>query len=313
MKSRAFPLVLVPIIASGCGSAGEGRLSSTNDRAHARVGAEGGTTDLFRFAIVGDTRPAVEDDTAGYPTDVISQIWQDVAAEQPTPTFAIMTGDYMYAETSGEEVNPQLDLYLSARAAFPNVAYPAMGNHECASFTFTNCGPGTLLGETANYRGFIDRLLSPIQKTTPYYTIHIDAEDGVWTSKFVFVAPNAWNDDQAAWLDAELSTPTTYTFIVRHESRSIWYAPGTSASNDIIDRYPYTLLLEGHTHTFSYSPDTREVITGIGGAPLAGSINYGYVVAERRNDGAIQFIAKDYLSKQVFQTFAVNPDGSPAQ
>src|SRR5439155_10455936 len=40
---------------------------------------------LFRFAVVGDTRPANEDDVGGYPTGVIGLIWRDVEASQPHP------------------------------------------------------------------------------------------------------------------------------------------------------------------------------------------------------------------------------------
>src|SRR5271167_1989529 len=69
---------------------------------------------LFRFAVVGDTRPANIDDVDGYPTAVITQIWADVEATVPHPDFAISTGDYMDANpaTKPSTVDGQLDHYL---------------------------------------------------------------------------------------------------------------------------------------------------------------------------------------------------------
>ncbi|MFO0572054.1 MAG: hypothetical protein U0263_40905 [Polyangiaceae bacterium] len=63
----------------------------------------------------------------------------------------------------------------------------------------------------------MSKLLNPTGQTVPYYTKNVNAADGAWTAKFVFVAPNAWTDAQGTWLEAELAKPTTYTFIVRHE------------------------------------------------------------------------------------------------
>src|SRR5438477_7361806 len=78
----------------------------------------GGAISELRFAIVGDTRPPSPDDTANYPTPIITKIWQDIEAESPHPQFAISTGDYMFASTFRSEQIPQLDKYLAARAVF---------------------------------------------------------------------------------------------------------------------------------------------------------------------------------------------------
>src|SRR5215471_3730617 len=105
----------------------------------------------LRFAIVGDTRPANEDDTPQYPTAIITQIWQDVAGESPMPPFGISTGDYMNASPGGGQQNAQLDQYLSARTHYPRDVYAAMGNHECTGSSLSNCGAGAQDGETPNY------------------------------------------------------------------------------------------------------------------------------------------------------------------
>jgi hypothetical protein len=286
---------------TGAGGGSVGPITGT-------VGPTGGKLSNLAFAIVGDTRPPTPNDTANYPTAIITKIWQDVHAENPP--FAIMTGDYQFSlPSSGAEAGKQLDLYVQAKSAFANIAFPAMGNHECTGATASNCGPGNKDGMTATYTTYLAKLLQPIGQKAPYYSIHVDATDGSWTSKFVFVAANAWDSSQGAWLTAELGKPTTYTFVVRHESSDANTAPGVTPSDAIIQKFPYTVLLVGHTHTFQYQPASHQIITGNGGAPLGGAVPYGYVIATRRADGAIVFQAKDYSTMKSFQTFAIKPDG----
>ena len=57
---------------------------------------------------------------------------------------------------------------------------------------------------------------------------------------------------------------------------------------------------------------TLAILTGSGAPLTAGGTFYGYVLARRRADGAIQFEAHDYLNNSVVDSFAVNADGSPA-
>jgi hypothetical protein len=268
------------------------------------------------FAVVGDTRPPVEDDTEGYPTEIIERIWQNVQAESPRLPFAVSTGDYMYASLTKSEQTPQLDLYFNARSAYSGPVYAAVGNHECATATSSNCGTGTLGGQqvykiTRNYSTFLDRFVRPFGISDPWYTVHVSAADGSWTAKIVVVAANAWVDAQADWLDAAMSEATDYTFVIRHEPSYATEAPGTDPSQTIINRHPYTLLIVGHSHKYQHI-NGREVIVGNGGAPLTSGSNYGYAVIHRRPDGAIQLDSKDYMTKAVVDTFAVNPDGSPA-
>ena len=276
------------------------------------------TLDELYFAVVGDTRPPVSDDTAGYPTAIITQIWQDVQAESPRPPFALATGDYMYASTSGREQMPQLDLYFQARSAYSGQLFAAIGNHECTTATASNCGTGTLNGKpvyqvTSNYTTFLDRFVRPLGLYNPWYAVHIDASDRSWTAKVVIVAANAWVDAQATWLEGALSVPTDYTFIVRHEQSSVTETPGVAPSNAIIARHPYTLLIVGHSHRYQHL-SAREVIIGNGGAPLANTGNYGYGIVLQRSDGSLQVDMYDYQSgtPDTKFRFAVKPDGTPA-
>lgn len=271
---------------------------------------QGGELAELTFAIVGDTRPALIEDTAGYPTAIATKIWQGVQATNVP--FAVTTGDYMFATAWGSQSAPQLDLYLKAAAGYTGLRLPAMGNHECTGATTSNCGLNGKDGQSKNYQSYMSKMIAPLGLQKPYYTFHVAAVDKNWTAKFVFIAANAWDPAQAQWLDAEMAKPTTYTFVVRHEPTDANTAPGVKPSEQIISKYPVTLRLVGHTHTYSHKAATHEVVVGNGGAPLSGSVNYGYVTAKRRADDAIEFHAVDYSSGKVFSTFAVNADGSPA-
>jgi hypothetical protein len=279
------------------------------------VGNDGGAVSRLYFAVVGDSRPASIDDTAGYPTAIITQIYSKLAALNPMPTFAVSTGDYMFASTSGGQASPQLDLYLGARAKYPGVEFPTMGNHECTGATASNCGPGSTNGATDNYNQFLTKLLAPLGQTTPYFEVDIAASDSSWTSKFLFVAANAWSQAQSDWLTAAMSRATTYTFIVRHEEASANTAPGVTPSEAIMAQHPYTLSIVGHTHTYSHYAGSREVIVGNGGAPLTSGKNYGFGVVSQRADQVLDIDMIDYstgLADSAFH-FAVKPDGTATQ
>jgi hypothetical protein len=292
---------------SGSGSGGGGN-GATGGGGGSSSGATAGDASLV-FAVVGDTRPAIPDDERGYPTDIITKIYTGIAAHSPQPSFVVGTGDYQFSEVTSPDA--QLDLYLGARKGFAGPFYPAMGNHECTGATASNCGAGGKDGTTKQYSGFLSKMLAPIAQTSPYYTITTSAKDSSWTAKFVFVAANAWTSDQGTWLDAQLAAQTTYTFVVRHEPAGDTQAPGVAPSEAILAKHPYTLALVGHTHTFRRS-GAREVIVGNGGAPLTGSVNYGWALVQRRADGAIQIDMIDYDTGKPTSGFALKADGSPA-
>jgi hypothetical protein len=276
------------------------------------IGSNGGTESTLYFAIIGDTRPAVINDTSAYPTTVITKIFSDVNALSPMPPFVVTTGDYMFASTSGTESTKQLSLYLGARKGYSGVDFPAMGNHECTGATASNCGSGNTDGITTNYTAFMTDMLGPISKSSPYYVINVNSTTNAWTAKFVFVAANAWDSTQASWFDSALSTTTTYTFIIRHESSTASTAPGVSPSETIMKKHPYTMSIVGHAHTYSH-PTTKEVLFGNGGAPLA-SGSYGYGLVTQRSDGAVQVDAIDYSSGTADTSFrfALKADGTIA-
>jgi hypothetical protein len=302
---------------SGTGTAhttGVGATTTGAGGAGGNFGINGGTLDALNFAIVGDTRPTNENDTASYPTAVITKIWQEVEATSPHPAFALGTGDYQFASTTGANSGLQVGLYMTARATFTGPFFPTMGNHECTGATASNCVAGADGTNTTNLAAFLTKMLAPIQQTKPYYEIDIASTTaGAWTAKFVFVAANAWDATQSAWLDAALAKTTTYTFVLRHERSDVTTTPGVSPSAAIIVKHPFTALIVGHTHTYYHDPSTREIVVGNGGAPLGGNVNYGYVVANQRaSDGAIEFQSIDYSTGKSIDSFGLKPDGTPA-
>jgi hypothetical protein len=296
---------------AACGGAGV--VFDGGSEVSGSVTASGGAVSRLYFAVVGDTRPPNPDDIAGYPTAIIDGIFTDVAAMKPTPSFVVSTGDYMFATTTGTEQGPQMDLYLAARAKYAGPQFPAMGNHECTGATASNCGTGNADGITPNYTTFLTRMLAPIGQTLPYYVVHVSAVDASWTAKLVFIAANAWDATQQAWLDQALAETTTYTFVVRHESASANTAPGVTPSEAITAKHPYTLEIVGHTHTYSH-PSPKVALVGNGGAPLSGSGNYGFGVFSQQSDGSIAVDMIDYASGLADGTFhfAVKADGTAA-
>lgn len=279
------------------------------------IGPTGGTQPSLYFAVVGDTRPPNEDEIGSYPTAIITKIFADLAAMSPSPPFVVSTGDYQYSNPYGSGASAQLQIYEQAKGSYAGLQFPAMGNHECTGGTSSNCGSGNTNGLTDNYKSFMSIMLAPIQKTSPYYSINVNAPDNSWTSKFVFIAANAWDSTQSTWLDQTLSQQTTYTFVIRHEPADTTDTPGVSPSEAIMAKYPYTLAIVGHSHEYRHeSSYPKQVVIGNGGAPISTGQDYGYGIVTQRTDGAIQVDMYDYQSNQPDTSFrfAVKADGSPA-
>jgi hypothetical protein len=262
------------------------------------------------FAIVGDTRPASIDDVANYPTSIITKIYQDIQAASPTIQFTIGTGDYQYASTTGSDQAPQIAKYMTARAAYSGPFWPAMGNHECTGYTDSNCGTGNPDGITKNLTTFESAMLTPIGETNPYYVQNVSASDKSWTAKFVFVACNAWTSTQQTWLSQQLAVATTYTFVVRHESVADMSGTECSASQTVVGANPLTLLIVGHTHEYAHEASDKEIINGIGGAPLTSGTDYGYTVVSRNSDGTLTVATYDYSTGSTIDSFKIKADGT---
>lgn len=283
---------------------------------------DGGALASLDFGLVGDTRPPIYDDTPNYPTNIITTIFQDLAALSPPVAFVASTGDYMFASPFLGQAGPQAMLYVGAATApnYTGPVYPAMGNHECDfSTSSANC-----FGQTSNpnYNAYLQEILGGLKlpTTSPYFavTYYSAVASNPWTAKFIYTAPNAWDDGQNAWIAQLLAQPTTYTFLVRHEpTTNSGSAPGVAPTDLLLTTNPFTLKLTGHSHSFSYDTGNREMINGLGGASLDTGYTgtFGYVVCRQRADLAIQCSQYDYdtnqISTQQNSTFAIQPDGTP--
>jgi hypothetical protein len=255
-------------------------------------------TDKLSFVVFGDVRPGGPNEDTQYPQAIFAKVMDRAAAT--SATFAVATGDYMFS-TSASSVTNQVTQLLAAEAHFAHPIYHSLGNHECAGFTDSNCPNGT---ETPNMRAYMMQLIpfSPL----PYYSFDVPTAHGV--AKFVFVAANAWSDDQASWLATELARPTDYTFVIRHEPPGNTQAPGAAPSDTLMRQNPLTLGLYGHIHVYKHVA-TNQIISGNAGAPLDGG-SYGIVWVEQQDDGTIEVREIKESSGQVGDHFRVSPTGA---
>ncbi len=267
------------------------------------VDEHGGTVSLLYFAVVGDTRPPNEDDTGAYPTSIIEKIYKDIQAMSPRPQFIVTTGDYMFADPRGSEGQKQMALYMAARNQFTGPAFAVMGNHECTGYTNSNCA-GAAGAASNNFQAYVDALVTPLGQSKPYYTIDFADSAGGWTAKLIVTACNDWDAAQQSWLTAELARPTTYTFLTRHED------PGTTAPcaktvDPLLASATYDLFICGHSHTYRRSG--RQIIEGVGGAPISGGANYGFAIVAQQPGGGFRVTQYDDQTTppSVVDTFTV--------
>jgi len=303
---------------NSCGASSSGSSSGTGSSSGSGcasaaptgpIGPQGGTMPSLQFAIVGDTRPQKEGDTAAYPTALITEIFSNIQAVNPWPPFIIGTGDYAYCSSS--DCAAQTANYICAAQGYTGQIFLAMGNHECTGATDSNCGPSATDAITPNYSNFLNLIgtfgvnstkQATLANQEAYYEVDVSSSDSTnpWSARFLMIAANAWDSGQSAWLKAAMATnATTYTFIVRHESYQDDGAaksdqPGDEgASDQIIDTapYPYTMLLVGHDHYYEQSTSGNgnvELIVGNGGAETSGPP--GYVICSQLSGGNISCI-----------------------
>lgn len=286
--------------AGGGGGTGGGGSSGGGTGDGSRDMATGGGGGLLKFAVFGDCRPPNPDDTANYPSTIVSNIF--ALAQSKGAQFMLGTGDYMFA-SSQSAVTAQVALFKQAKAKYSaGPIYLAMGNHECTGATASNCPS---LNETPNIQAFMQMLPSGVTK--PYYRIDVNTPMG--KAKFVFIAANAWDSTQQSWLQAQLVEPTTYTFVVRHEPTTSSGVPtGVPTSEGIVTAHPYTVEFLGHTHEYRHV-DTQHVISGNAGAPLTNGNNYGLLMVEQSMNGNITVSEIDEATGNTLDTWTVSPTG----
>ena len=210
--------------------------------------------------------------------------------------------------TEASAVTAQVALFKKAMASYTaGPIYLTMGNHECTGADLSNC-PN--LNETANIQAFMT--LVPAGVTTPYYRIDVNTPLG--KAKFIFIAANSWdtNNTQQTWLQTQLADPTTYTFVVRHESTTSAGVPASvAASEAIVAAHPFTLELLGHSHEYR-RVDTQHVISGNAGAPLDSGTEFGLLIVEQLANGNITVSEIDEATGAITDTWTVTPTGQTA-
>ena len=262
------------------------------------IGPSGGTVDRLYFAVVGDTRPANPDATSSYPTAIINKIYADIAALNPPPQFVLTTGDYQFSSATGTQAAIQLGYYKTARNQYPGTVFATMGNHECNGATAGNC-VGNFSGRN-NYDAYWAALVTPIGQSLPYYSIPIQTSAGL--AKFIFTACNAWDATQKSWLAGELGSTAPLKFILRHESMTAT-APCSGDMNPMVQAASYDLMIVGHTHLFEHSG--KELVVGMGGAPISGNTPYGFITVEQLAAGGWQVNQYDSTTAMIISTFVV--------
>jgi hypothetical protein len=289
-------LALVVLLLAGCSSDPAPVMQPPGDDA-----ATTGNGPPMRFAVVGDSRPGNLNDGNNYPDAIVAGNYKRM--HDLSLQFAVVTGDYMFANYEGE-VTRQVDKLLAAESAFSNPIYRALGNHECTGATASNC-PN--LNETANMTAYMTRLLPP-DVTLPYFRFDVDTPKGM--AKFVFVAANAWSAEQSNWLRDQLSQNTAYTFVIRHEPPDTTETPGVSPSESIIHQFPVTQVFCGHAHAY-FRVDTLHVVSGNGGAPIrfGGTTTYGFLLIEQQDDGSITATEIDEATGNAMDTWRITADG----
>jgi calcineurin-like phosphoesterase family protein len=299
--SRGNTEALGPDAGGGPGVGGNGNGSA--DLAVGPSGGDGGVGGaLLSFAVFGDCRPPIPEDTLQYPTMIVTGIFTRAQAENAQ--FVVGTGDYMNAFTQ-LAASAQVDAFLGARAAFQGPVYLTMGNHECMTTTTGNCPNAN---ESPNAQIYMSKLAPP-GSTKPYFRIDVPTPLG--SAKLIFLAANAWATEQGDWLKTQLADPTRYTFVMRHEASNDQSAPGVGPTDAILMGAPLTVAFFGHTHVYQRI-DPSHVIAGNGGAPLDSGTQYGFVLVKQRADGTLSLTAIDQATGNPIDAWNVTPDGQLA-
>jgi hypothetical protein len=194
--------------------------------------------------------------------------------------------------------------------------YFGLGNHEALGWTDLN---STTFDETPNMREYMKMMIPGLK---PWYSFTMNFKKvtdttKTLTAKFVFIAPNAWNNEQAAWLRRIMGTSTNYTFVIRHEANDKHGcdAPGLAEQQGII-KGRYTLLIQGHEHEYRRAKGSNEMVAGNGGAQKnTDNMNlfYGYVSVEQdpmKKDDRLLVKAWDAINNIECDSFKVAPNGA---
>ena len=268
------------------------------------VGPAGGTVTLLHFGITGDTRPPNCEDTANYPTAIISGIADALKAKGAQ--FVVDEGDHMFVCNSSLPIaRAQMALFTQATARFGGTWFMTMGNHECWR------GPCLLNSTSANYVAFMSSL-APIS-AKPYYAFNVETQLG--RAAFIIIADNAWDGAQQTWLQQALTTAdrdARYTFVFRHHPEGDTSVTTNAAVMSIIRQHKFSMFISGHAHEYKHQPNVdsgRDVVLGLGGAPLLGTATWnGYALIDEQTDGRLKVTVFDLSGGTLRDTWYALPN-----
>jgi hypothetical protein len=197
-----------------------------------------------------------------------------------------------------------MSLYMQAVQRYSGTWFMTMGNHECTS------GPCLLSSTNANYRAFMSAL-APIA-AKPYYAFHVQTSLGRAT--FVIIADNAWDSAQSTWLNqvlTEADANAKYTLVLRHHPEGDTSVSTNSTVMAQIRQHKFAMFLSGHTHTYKHmtTDNGRDLVIGLGGAPLvaSGASYHGYAIIDQQPSGTLLVTVYD-LAGAVHDTWSVGPN-----
>ncbi|MEO9192640.1 MAG: metallophosphoesterase [Polyangia bacterium] len=267
------------------------------------IGPAGGSVNLLHVGITGDSRPPSCEDTAHYPSAIVTAIAKQF--QQQKVDFALDLGDHMYVCNDDlPTATTQMGLYMSAIQSYVGTWFMTMGNHECWK------GPCLQGSTNANYVAYM-KALAPIA-SLPYYSFDVTTSKGLVT--FVVVADNGWDSAQATWLESTLSTAdakAAYTIVARHHPEGDHTVSTNAASMTIIRAHKFALFLTGHDHLYKHmtTDSGRDLVFGAGGAPLiAGGAFHGYVILDQEASGDLKLTVYDVATNLVQDTWSVGPN-----
>src|SRR5439155_26414107 len=128
------------------------------------------------------------------------------------------------------------------------------------------------------------------------------------------IADNGWDSAQASWLESTLQDADAhakYTLVIRHHPEGDSSVTTNAASMQIIRAHKFALLLTGHSHLYRHmtTDSGRDLVLGIGGAPLAtsGAFN-GYAMVDQLADGKLQISVYNLAGNLQTDSWTVGPN-----
>jgi hypothetical protein len=110
---------------------------------------------------------------------------------------------------------------------------------------------------------------------------------------------------------SQTDTQATYTLVARHHPVGDSSVSTNHDSEQIVLAHKFALFLTGHSHLYKHTTSNggRDVVLGIGGAPLiAGGAFHGYALLEQQTSGQLKVSVYDIATTTVVDTWTVGPN-----